>query len=680
MKKSKGKKEFILFNSKDNTNNIKNKSLSYYKFNKSQETPIKIFPHVEFPFSAFFTNPKDDDNFIMTLILSFLSYKDYLRLQNVSKKFYNILKNKRIRKKYILHSQISIDEQLIFYESNINIKKLKNILIKELMDYKISSNIYKNILSLAKQAEEKDSKYKSVLQEIKRDINRTFYTEKFTKGNGKLILINVLSCLAFIRPEIGYCQGMNFIAGALIELIEEEEKIFWIFLSFIDNIDMNLLYLKNMPDYSIRVFQLNYYIKLYFPNLFNHFKRNQITPDIIFSKWILTIFANYLPFETCYKIWDLFILDKWKAIFRISIILLDTMKDKLIQFDLNQFCLFIKSKEIKESVKYEYICQKYNDYNITNKKLKELKEEFFIYSVKEKLEDKEQDWDLDQLEFVNQYHKELSLHKNQVKQEMDEVKKEIEKINKKCGNKSDKYLKQVEIIKNYKLQLETKIEVRDGYEKVLKRNKFHNSNSIDNKDNKNIKNINIGININLNNDEDNNKVNNKVGNYKQKNNNINIINNNNNIYVNNINIIQPFNYQLDSMNREQKKEHKLKNMNNRKELSNDNIINQRKSFSLKKGGKFKIFGKTTNNELDKIQIKINNLNKEIDSINNALIKHYKLLDKEKQSFERNNFKKDNLTKKLEEMISKSEVYQTKLIKNLSEKLKLSEKFVNTNKY
>ena len=31
----------------------------------------------------------------------------------------------------------------------------------------------------------------------------------------------------------------------------------------------NLLYLKNMPDYSIRVFQLNYFIKLYFPELFN---------------------------------------------------------------------------------------------------------------------------------------------------------------------------------------------------------------------------------------------------------------------------------------------------------------------------------------------------------------------------------------------------------------------------
>ena len=505
MKKSKGVKDFTIFNIKDNTNTKKNKSLSLYNYKNKREEPIKIFPHIDFPFSAFFTNPKDDNNYIMICILSYLSYEDYLKLQFASKKFYTLLKSKTIRKKYLLNSQITNKEQLLFYESNIKINKLKNNLLKELLDYKISSKIYSNILSLAKKAESKDNKYKKVLEEINRDIHRTFYTDKFKKGNGKSILINVLSALAFIRPEIGYCQGMNFIAGALIELIDEEEKIFWIFLSFIDNIDMNLLYLKNMPDYSIRVFQLNYFIKLYFPELFNHFKKNQITPDIIFSKWILTIFANYMPFTTLYKIWDLFIIDKWKAIFRISIILLDTMKEQLMQFDLNHFCLFFKSKEIKESVKYNYICQRYDDYKISNKKLSELKEEFFINQVKEKLEDKTQEWDLDQKEFVNQYYKELLIHNDKVKEEMDLIKKEIEKINKKCGSKNNKYLKELEIIKNYKLQLETKIEVRDGYEKVFKRNKGLNSNSIDNKDdinkdNKNINNINIGININVNHD------------------------------------------------------------------------------------------------------------------------------------------------------------------------------------
>ena len=681
MKNSKKTKEGSLLNNNKNNINIKSNSLGFSKFKTYKETPIKIFPHVDFPFSAFFTSPKDDDNYIMILILSFLSYNDYLRLQCVSKKFYSILKSKRIRKKFLLNSEISDKEQLLFYESNINIKKLKINLVKELIDYNITSNIYKNILSFANQAQTKDKKYKAVFEEIKRDINRTFYTEKFTKGNGKLILINVLSALAFIRPEIGYCQGMNFIAGALIELIEEEEKIFWIFLSFIDNIDMNLLYLKNMPDYSIRVFQLNYFIKQYFPDLFNHFKKNQITPDIIFSKWILTIFANYLPFEMCYKIWDLFIIDKWKAIFRISIILLDSIKDKLLELDLNEFCLFIKSKEIKESVKYKYICQRYNDYNISNKKLKELKEEFFISKVQEKLEDKEQEWDLDQKEYVNQYYKELLEHKDNIKVEMDLLKKDIEQINKKCETKNNRYMKQVEIIKNYKLQLETKIEVRDGYEKVLTRNKSNYSNNIKNKNenHEKLNNFNIGININVNNNQNDKEIK-QPENLKQKNNNINIINNNNNIYVNNINIINPanFDYQINSINREEKQEKNFKNIISKNEFS-DNNTNKKKSFSFKKIGKFKIFGKKTN-ELEKIQIKINTLNKEIDAINNALIKHYKILDKEKESLERNSYKKENLTKKLEEMISVSEIYQNKLIKNLSEKLKLSEKFVNTNKY
>ena len=550
MKNIKTKKEFSLFEKKEDKKSKKNKSLSYYKNNTNKELPIKIFPHIDFPFSAFFTDPKDDDNNIMLSILSYLSYDDYLRLQCASKKFNMILKNKRIRKKYLLNSQISNKEQLLFYESNIKILRLKTNLEKELVDYKINSNIYKNILSLTQQALTKDSKYKHVIEEIKRDVNRTFYTDKFKSGNGKLFLINILSALAFIRPEIGYCQGMNFIAGALIDLIEEEEKVFWIFLSFIDNIDMNLLYLKNMPDYSIRLFQLNYFIKLYFPELFNHFKKSQITPDLIFSKWILTIFANYLPFQTLYKIWDLFIIDKWKAIFKISIILLDTMKEKLLSFDLNQFCVFIKSKEIKESVQYKYISQRYNDYKISNKKLKELKEEFFIYKVKEKLEDKMQEWDLDQKESVNQYYRELSEHNNKIKEEMDNIKNEIEKINKKCSSKISKYLKQEEIIKKYKLQLETKIEVRDGYEKVLKRNKGNNSNSNDKKDNnKNYNNINIGININVNPNLNKKENNNKKEDNK---NNINIINNNNHIFVNNINIINPtnFDYQINPLNKD----------------------------------------------------------------------------------------------------------------------------------
>ena len=91
------------------------------------------------------------------------------------------------------------------------------------------------------------------------------------------MLYNILAALAFIRPEIGYCQGMNFIAGALINSMDNEEKCFWIFWSFIDNIQLNLLYLRNMPDFLMRVYQLKKLIELYFPKLGNHLKRNFIT-------------------------------------------------------------------------------------------------------------------------------------------------------------------------------------------------------------------------------------------------------------------------------------------------------------------------------------------------------------------------------------------------------------------
>ena len=87
MKNSKGTKEGAIFSNNRNKINIKSNPLAFHKFKTYKETPIKIFPHVDFPFSAFFTSPNDDDNFIMILILSFLSYKDYLRLQSISKNF-----------------------------------------------------------------------------------------------------------------------------------------------------------------------------------------------------------------------------------------------------------------------------------------------------------------------------------------------------------------------------------------------------------------------------------------------------------------------------------------------------------------------------------------------------------------------------------------------------------------
>ena len=544
---------------------------------------------------------------IYLTIITYLEYIDILSLQQINKQFYSLLHSPTLSKKYALKGLInSPKNRIIFYESNINVKKMFNTVKRELVDYKVNHQIFNNILKIAEKSKETNKKFSHVLDEIYRDINRTFYTTKFVEGNGKKMLMDILTALAFIRPEIGYCQGMNFIAGALINFIDDEEKCFWIFLSFIDNIEMNLLYLKNMPDYQIRVYQLNYFIKEYFPELSTHFKKNQINPDVFFSKWILTIFSNYLPFDVLYKVWDVFIFDKWKAIFKFSLMILNSMKDKLIKMDLITFSQYIKdNKNNSTLINFEEFSKHYKDYKITNRQLNELREDFFIEQVKNKIESADSEWETDQSDYVNNYKKDLEDHLNNFKVLIDQLKDEIGKVNIEYERKSKKYEEKLKKVNELKMKLETKIEIKTGYENVLKRFS-ENSNSEKEENNSNGKEINKEL---------------------------------------------------------------------KKSISKDEKSHKKLSFSF-------IKSKSKNNisEYDKIQKKLNGLKKEIEINNKALFEQYKKLDKKKMSLEKVTTTKEKLIKQLNDLIQNSEKIKKELLKNLSEKLKLTAKFVSTNQY
>jgi hypothetical protein len=54
--------------------------------------------------------------------------------------------------------------------------------------------------------------------EIIRDVIRTFQRMRFFQRNqpGQRMLLNILFVLVTVRPDIGYCQGMNYVVGALM--------------------------------------------------------------------------------------------------------------------------------------------------------------------------------------------------------------------------------------------------------------------------------------------------------------------------------------------------------------------------------------------------------------------------------------------------------------------------------
>ena len=66
--------------------------------------------------------------------------------------------------------------------------------------------------------------------QIELDLKRTYSDVTDEKRVLDLInhLRNVLYCFVLRNPTVGYCQGMNFIAGRLLQCFDEdEENAFW---------------------------------------------------------------------------------------------------------------------------------------------------------------------------------------------------------------------------------------------------------------------------------------------------------------------------------------------------------------------------------------------------------------------------------------------------------------------
>ena len=556
---------------------------------------------------------------IVSTILSFLEYKEIINLKSINKYFHKLLSNKKILREYALKGGMSPENRLIFYETQINIKELKQNLLKELSKYNINSNIYKDILVLANEFKNKDKKFSYVTEQINRDITRTFYNEKFKTGNGKEMLKNILMAMAFIKPEIGYCQGMNFIVGSLINFIDNEEKCFWIFLYFIDNIDLKSLYLQNMPDYLIKLYQLNYYIKDNFPKLLPHLKINQISPDIFFSKWILTIFSNFLPFEILYNVWDLFILDKWKAIFKFSIILVHYMQDDLMNLDLYSFSPYVRNNANINLLNFSDLSKYYNDYKVTNKKLLELRDDFFVEDLKNKLEIKDSEWGNDKNPYVTNCQSELSNFKNNIKRPIEQLQQQISKLNIECEQKFKKYEKKLAQVNEIRAKLEQEIEIKTEYEKSLKNYMPEIPTDAGIEENNNIYSI-------------SNKKNGIKG---EK-------------------ALSPFN-----KNYRKAETQKIKKAESTKKRK------IKFSFNLKH------IIKRESNEYDKIAKKLNAINKEIDKNNKTLMIQCQKLDKKQISYEKLAYKRDELKKQLDIILQTSELTKRELIKNLSYQLKSS---------
>ncbi len=72
-------------------------------------------------------------------------------------------------------------------------------------------------------------------------------------------------------------------------------------------------------------------IEMKLPRLYHHFKFLEMDIEVVSFSWFATLFFNSVRLETLLRIWDCFLMDGRKFLFRVSLALLRQHEDLLLE-------------------------------------------------------------------------------------------------------------------------------------------------------------------------------------------------------------------------------------------------------------------------------------------------------------------------------------------------------------
>uniref|UniRef100_A0A8C4IVY1 TBC1 domain family member 1 n=1 Tax=Dicentrarchus labrax TaxID=13489 RepID=A0A8C4IVY1_DICLA len=198
-----------------------------------------------------------------------------------------------------------------------------------------------------------DTPYKELLKQLTSqqhailiDLGRTFPTHPYFQaqlGAGQLSLYNILKAYSLLDPEVGYCQGLSFIAGVLLLHMGEEDAFNMLkFLMY--DVGLRKQYRPDMIILQIQMYQLSRLLHDYHRDLYSHLEQQEIGPSLYATPWFLTAFASHFPLGFVARVFDMLFLQGSEVIFKVALSLLGSHKPLILQHEsLESIVDFIKT-------------------------------------------------------------------------------------------------------------------------------------------------------------------------------------------------------------------------------------------------------------------------------------------------------------------------------------------------
>lgn len=168
-------------------------------------------------------------------------------------------------------------------------------------------------------------------KQISLDVPRTFPNNQWIQSTvGQVSLQRVLYAFSGIHRDIGYCQGMNYIAAMLLLVSEyDEEAAFWIMCQLIghgesEGILYKNVYASTLSGCHVEMRTLESIVAKKLPRLAHHMDLIDCDFSMVSTEWFLCLYATSLPPETVVRIWDVLFYEGPKILYRIALAILKT--------------------------------------------------------------------------------------------------------------------------------------------------------------------------------------------------------------------------------------------------------------------------------------------------------------------------------------------------------------------
>ncbi|XP_058885038.1 TBC1 domain family member 2A-like isoform X3 [Acipenser ruthenus] len=230
-------------------------------------------------------------------------------------------------------------------------------------------------------------------RQIRLDLHRTLTSNKhFSSPTSDAVqkLQRILLAFSWQNPTIGYCQGLNRLAAIALLVLKDEEDAFWCLVAVVEIIMPQDYYSKTLTASQADQRVFRDFLAEKMPRLTAHFKEHSIDHSLITFNWFLVVFVESLVSDILLRVWDAFLYEGTKVIFRYALALFKYNEEDILKIhdnlEIYQYLRFF-TKTISDGRKLMTIA--FNDMNPFPMKLLKNRREFHMERLTAELQELE---------------------------------------------------------------------------------------------------------------------------------------------------------------------------------------------------------------------------------------------------------------------------------------------------